>query len=340
MRSRFAIHPQLVIQVHTDRGAYQEYFKNEYERVAVKKKSGALKIKAKISRTLPEPKPGDIRRSLKFKKIFRYDYVIRGLYTDTVTVFFRDTVVGLLYSKAITLFLQAQIIEPIAYYKLLERDILFMHAAGVTDGESGYLLPAYGGTGKTTLTLGLMAEGMEVLGDDLLLVDANSGKVAPYLRPLHVFTYNVKTLRDAELPWTLRMTVRFKDVMRVVLESLTRQEFLISTRVHAEDVYPDFSAGSRVPYRRIAFLIREGDDKVISTDSDIDALVDRVLASEDLNDSLYENIIDPADKDEVVALERAVIRKVLERVPEVWLVNTRKLDLHHLSDFKKKLTAP
>ncbi len=340
MKTRWVIHPQLVMQIHTGRQRYHDYFRNEYEQLeASDKQKDALKIRARIVRRLPEAESGDIRRTLRFKRIFRYEYVVRGLTDDAVDVYFRDSLLGMLYSKMVTLFLQAQVLEPIAYYKLLERNILFMHAAGVSDGEHGYLLPAYGGTGKTTLTLGLMGEGMEVLGDDLLLVDADSGDVAPYLRPLHVFTYNVKTLRDAQLPWSLRMTVRAKDLLRIVLQTVTREEFLISTRVHAQDIYPDLLAASEVPFRRIVFLVKEGKDQVLSTQGHIDELVDRVLDSEDLNDSLYENIIDPADKERVVELERSVIRKVLAHVPEVWIINTRNLDFRNLAEFKERLTG-
>src|SRR5690606_1180277 len=151
---------------------------------------------------------GDRRKSFLFKKLFNQKYIIRNLEKKTVEIFYKDSFAGKVYPKITTLFLQTNVIEPIIYLKLLEKNILFMHAAGVSDGKYGYLFPAYGGTGKTTLTLGLMAENMPVLGDDLILVDTKKGLAHPYLRPLHLFAYNIKTLRDARVPFSLKLKVK------------------------------------------------------------------------------------------------------------------------------------
>ncbi len=338
MRSSWAIHPQLELCLQAQRSAYHRYFANEYDRIeTTESNQDSLRITATITRDLPAPEPGDIRRTLRFKRFFTYEYVIRGLNSAHVEIYFKDRPLGIVYAKIVTLFLQAQVLEPVAYLKLLERDILFMHAAGASDGDRGYVFPAYGGTGKTTLTLGLMAEGFDILGDDLLLVDASEGTVAPYLRPLHIFTYNVKTLRDANLPLRLRMLIRFKDVLRAVLETVTRQEFLISTRVHAEDIYDDLRTGRRVPISRICFLTKEGEDFALSTDTDLEEIVDRILESADLNDSVYENIVDADGRAAVEKLERTVIARAVGHVSEVRFVNTRRLDFRDLSAFRSEL---
>ncbi|MDN4471962.1 hypothetical protein [Demequina zhanjiangensis] len=337
--SAWTIHPALTIEVVASRRRYHRYFENEYARMATGERPDAARITAAIVQELPDEEPGDVRRSLRFKKIFTYDYVVRGLETDHVRIYFRDQPLARVYTNVVTLFLQAQVIEPVAYLKLLERNILFMHAAGVTKGRDAYLFPAFGGTGKTTLTLGLMGEGMRVLGDDLLLVDASSGEVRRYLRPLHLFAYNIRTLRGAEVPWLVRAQVRTKDLMRAVLEPLTRQEFLISTRVHAEELYEDFKKGKRSTVRRIVFLLREGEDHALSTTDDLAVIVDRILESEDLNDSLYANVLNSDQVEDVVALERNVIGHVIGHVDHVSFVNTRKLDFDQLSGFKTWLLS-
>ena len=298
-----------------------------------------MRISAHIVRQLPTAQAGDTVRQLTFKRIFRYEYLVRGLHTDHVEIYFRDHPAARVYTNVVTLFLQAQVIEPIAYFKLLERGVLFMHAAGVTDGEAAYLFPAFGGTGKTTLTLGLLGEGMQVLGDDLLLVDTATGAVRPYLRPLHLFAYNVKTLRGARVPWAVRAQVRTKDVMRAVLERVTRQEFLISTRVHTEQLFRDFRPASQARVERLVFLIKHGDDFDLSTERDIDRIVDQILESEDLNDSLYSNILTPEELDQCVALERDVIGRAIQVVDRVSFVNTRRLDFTDLRDFKDWLVS-
>lgn len=169
------------------------------------------------------------------------------------------------------------------------------------DNIASYLFPAYGGTGKTTLSLGLMREDLHFLGDDLLIVDASTGLVGPYLRPLHVFTYNIKTLRDASIPLSLKARVKAKDILRIILEKTTKQEFLISTRVHASDLYDNLKKVAPAPYKKINFLKKIGEDETIAVTSKTKRdLALRILESEDLNDSLYENILEKDEKSAVV----------------------------------------
>lgn len=338
---RYTIHPQLEINILPTQRRYRKYFENEYLRVSrFKPSEDRTVINVHIVKQLPKHQKGDRRRSLSFKKIFKYEYTVRNLETSTVDIFFQDSAAGKLYAKNITLFLQAQVLEPVVYYKLLQKNVLFMHAAGVSDGKHGYLFPAYGGTGKTTLTLGLMGEGMEVLGDDLLLVEPSTSKVYPYLRPLHIFTYNVKTLRDATIPLLIRAKVKTKDILRIILENLTKQEFLISTRVHADTLYATFRAGKVVSYRKVLFLKKTGEDEKIKiTKKNIKELARKILKSEDLNESLYKNILDASEKTTTQELELAVIEGVLSKVEYLEFINTRLLDFRDLKSFKLRILA-
>lgn len=337
---KYTIHPTMTINIVTKNRRYLAYFKNEYERVAnFEPSKDQTVVNVHIVKRLPANENGDIRKTLSFKKIFKYSYVIRGLETNSIDIFFKDVPVAAAYRNIVTLFLQAQIMEPVVYYKFLERNILFMHSAGVTDGKNGYIFPAYGGTGKTTLTLGLMGEGMNVLGDDLLIVEPDKRTVHPYLRPLHVFTYNVKTLRGANIPLSTKSIVKLKDILRAILEATTRQEFLISTRVHADTLYADFTPGTSVPYRKICFLKKTGEhEKIKISKENIRELAQKILESEDLNDSLYDNILPESAKKETVEKELRVIENVLRNVPVLEFINTRKLDFRDLKDFKKQLT--
>ena len=339
---RYTIHPTLSIDISTKNRRYLEYFKNEYERVSnfTPLRKNHVTVKVSIVTKLPRKQPGDISRTPTYKKLFHYEYLIRGLETDTVEIYFKDIAIAKTYRNVVTLFLQAQIVEPVVYYKLLEKNILFMHSAGVTDGKDGYIFPAYGGTGKTTLTLGLMGEGLQVLGDDLLIVEPDKKLVHPYLRPLHIFTYNVKTLRGATIPMRYKTIVKAKDLLRILLETTTRQEFLISTRIHADTLYAGFTPGKTVPYRKICFLKKTGDhEKITITKSNIRELAERILESEDLNDSLYDNILPKSQKPRVVELELKVIENVLKNVKYLEFINTRLLDFRDLKDFKSLLLA-
>src|SRR5512138_1503137 len=201
---RYILHPTLEVNIITDDRRYASYFRNEYQRVSrfTPNKDHTV-ITVHIVRQLPHKQEHDRLRKFDFKNVLKHTYLVRGIETDHVDIYFEDSVGGKLYAKLLTLFLQTQVLEPVIYFKLLERNVLFMHAAGVSDGKCGYLFPAYGGTGKTTLTLGLMGEEMHVLGDDLLLVEPDTRVVYPYLRPLHIFSYNAKTLRGAVIPLSI-----------------------------------------------------------------------------------------------------------------------------------------
>lgn len=339
---KFIIHSKLIISIDTKDSRYKRYFTNEYSRVSgFEPASDAIRIQVKIVKEIPKLDGKDyIYRSNRFKKIFNYQYGISGINSDIVTIYFKDEWFGKLYAKNLTLFLQAQILEPIIYFKLLQKNVLFMHAAGVSLDGNGYLFPAYGGTGKTTLSLGLMGEGFNFLGDDLLLVEPDTGIVYPYLRPLHVFTYNISTLRGAQLPALIKLKVKTKDIIRTGLEAVLKNEFLISTRVHADQLYQDFKPSKPVKYQKILFLTKSGNDTVVPlTEQNINEEASKVLSSFDLNTSLYENILDDNAASSSQELEHRVMINVLKRVGKIEYINTRLLDFTNLSNFKDKLLS-
>ena len=69
------------------------------------------------------------------------------------------------------------------------RGLYGLHANGVVDDETGYLIVGRSGSGKTTLTASLMRQGWRVLADDaLLLRDAPGGVQALALRRGFSFT--------------------------------------------------------------------------------------------------------------------------------------------------------
>jgi len=334
----------VTLVVETADHGYKRYFDNEYRRLGELAPPGAAPttITVHIVDALPGEKPGDIRREVVFKKLFRHAYVVRGLQTSDVHLYFRRHPVGALYATAVGVFLQAQVLEPILYLKLLEQEVLLIHAAGVADDRHGYVFPAHGGTGKTTLSLNLLRNGFNLLGDDLLLLDPATQTVYAYPRPLHLFTYNIDTLADANVPVKVRAAIRFKNVLRFLLERSTGQQFLISTRVHVDEIYPAVVFSGPVKYRKIMFLKADGgNERVRLTDGrSCESAARAILASADLNTSLYENVLsDERLAAEVRLRELAVTRKVLSRLEEMEFVNTRRMDLGNLSGFAAGLRA-
>jgi hypothetical protein len=60
------------------------------------------------------------------------------------------------------------------------------HAAALTRDDETVLLLAKAGSGKTTLTLGLMARGWAPLADDIVLLDAETLGIAAFPRCFHI----------------------------------------------------------------------------------------------------------------------------------------------------------
>ncbi|MFJ4296673.1 hypothetical protein [Curtobacterium sp. NPDC089689] len=332
--STYRFYGILDIVLHTEHAGWRRYFDNEYARISsdTGADAAALRVDVHITKRPPTRQPGDIVRSERFKGLFRYSYVIRGIDTDHVTIWFREHPIDRVYMNAIGVYLQAQVLEPIVYAKLLQEDVLLLHAGGVASTDKGFLLPAYGGTGKTTLSMSLMAAGYKLLGDDLLFVELRSGRVHPYPRPLHVFTYNIRNLVDARIPTKYQVAVYTKNVLRWVLERVLRREFLISTRVHADELYPGDVFAAAVPYTAIGFLRKTGPavEEVRITEDNVHELADAIAASEDLNDSML--AILGSDSRRVAAflsLEHDVIVRLLRQFDRLLYVNTRAMDLAH-----------
>ncbi|MBF0686353.1 MAG: hypothetical protein IR158_05470 [Cellulomonas sp.] len=327
---RYNFYGFLTVELNTRHRGYRRYFDNEYLRIAQGDPAAATAatIRVHVVDDLPDARPGDIVRHTRYKRLFTYRTLVRGLETDQVDIYFGRHWVDRVYMNAIGVFLQAQVLEPVMYYKLLHSGVLFMHAAGVTKDGEAIALPAYGGTGKTTLSIALLAQGFRFLGDDLLFVDTTSGIVHPYPRPLHIFTYNVRSLVGARIPLRYRAAVYGKNAIRFVLERVLRTEFLISTRIHADEIFPGDVFGSAAPVGGIGFLRKDGPATTTVDVGDDNAreLAAEVARSADLNDSMRDLVSGDATFDErFTRLELDVIESLLRRAGRLTYVNTRAL---------------
>lgn len=336
MKFNFFNYLNLIINSNGHKG-YEKYFKNEYLRIAKSSKisAKASSVTIEIVDKLPKPSEKDIKRVVRYKKLFTYQYLIRDLHEEKVTIYFKTHIIDKIYMNAIGVFLQAQVLEPVMYLKLLEKNVLFMHAGGVADSKNGYLMPAHGGTGKTTFSIALLNHGYKLLGDDLLFVAIGERMVYPYPRPMHIFTYNINNLNGAKIPLRYKSAVYIKNVLRFFLEKLLRTEFLISTRIHADEVFTDNPFGKAVPYKEIFFLRKGGPatETINITSKNKQEIALEIMESEDLNDSLYDILHDKPEVDYVKKLEQKVIASLLAQFSTVTYINTRKLDLQNLRSF-------
>ncbi|PYY40830.1 MULTISPECIES: hypothetical protein [unclassified Curtobacterium] len=344
MATTYSFYGILDVNLQTEHRGWRRYFDNEYARIAKPSADApraTLTVDVRIEEKAPSREPGDVRGTERFKGLFKFSYVIRGLDTDHVTIWFRSHWLDRVYMNAIGVYLQAQVLEPIIYAKLLERDVLLMHAGGVASDTKGFLLPAYGGTGKTTLSMSLMAAGYKLLGDDLQFVDLTSGIVHPYPRPLHIFTYNVQNLVGAKVPLKYSSAVYAKNVLRWVLERLLHREFLISTRIHADELYPGEVFAKAVPYTAVGFLRKTGPgvESVDITDDNVDELADGIAASADLNDSLAAILHGDPRLTAMIEREHRVLVALLRQFDRLLYVNTRQMDLSNPDELIRQLEA-
>lgn len=320
----------LTVELVTSHRGWRRYLDNEYLRIARATTSSprAATVRVEIVDRLPAREAGDVVHVTRFKRLFTYRTLVRGLDTDRVTIYFARHWVDRVYMNAIGVYLQAQVLEPVMYYKLLQQGVLLMHAAGVTKDGEATLLPAYGGTGKTTLSIALLSQGFRFLGDDLLLVDTADLTVHPYPRPLHIFTYNIRSLSGARIPLRYRTAVYAKNVLRFVLERVLRTEFLISTRVHADELFAHDVFGQASPVGAVAFLRKDGPAfaPVTVTEDNARELAAAIAESADLNDSLRDLLAgDEAFLARFTELELDVIEKVLRGTGRLTHVNSRAL---------------
>lgn len=125
-------------------------------------------------------------------------------------------------------------------------DRLLIHAAAVVRAGRALLLAAPSTSGKTTLTLGLLAHGWNYLSDELAPVDAATLDVAPYPRPLHVRPRTLRVLAaQPALEAALRRRVRLVEASPDVTLGIPLAPPLMTARVPlAAIVFPQYVPGS------------------------------------------------------------------------------------------------
>lgn len=86
------------------------------------------------------------------------------------------------------------VVQPIIEYKLLEKDIAFIHAGAAAKNGESFLLAGRGGVKKTSYLMHLLKNGWEYLADDLVIL--RNGKLYSYPMCDTFFDYFFKYKKD------------------------------------------------------------------------------------------------------------------------------------------------
>lgn len=82
------------------------------------------------------------------------------------------------------------LLRPIIYYKLAEKRLFLIHAAGVSNDGKAYIFPGRGGAFKTSLVMDFIKKkGFSYLGDDRIILTNNEVLNFPAHYPLFEYTF-------------------------------------------------------------------------------------------------------------------------------------------------------
>ncbi|MBW8371050.1 MAG: HprK-related kinase A [Thiobacillus sp.] len=124
---------------------------------------------------------------------------------------------------------------------------LIIHAAVVEKNGLAAILPAPPGSGKSTLTAGLVLSGWRLLSDELTLIDRKSGLIQPLPRPVSLKNQSIDVIRqfspDAYINRASHDTVKGTVAhMRPPRDSVQRQH---ETARPGWVIFPKWEAGAR-----------------------------------------------------------------------------------------------
>ena len=270
--------------------------------------------------TEPQEKALDtetLRFTELFRKLFRVSFSITGIEHSTTTVHVKSHKIVYISPYVMGLFIQTQIIDPLMYLKCVLKDKLIAHAACISDGKSSYLLPAFGGTGKTTTSLLLANEGKVFLADDLVFV-SEEGIAYGYPRPLHLFTYVLKNVSFLNLDLKTKLSIRLKNIIRTALCFLLKEEFFICTRVEVRKAMPNIKIGKSFPIKKICFLRKPGNVNNLPKISkeNIGKFITLFIEMDDIHLLLFDRLLkdNSSLKQTISGKERKIVKTLLEDI--------------------------
>jgi len=154
------------------------------------------------------------------------------------------------------------LLRPIIYYKLIKKNYVMIHSAGVSKDFQGYIFTGRGGVYKTTLTMNFIKKGFDYLGDDRVIL--KDGNVFSFPGHFHVFEYIYQNLETEKMG--------FKDKVGIIIK-LRKNTLEKCNRVPVADK-------SRL--KKVFFVTKTNSQKICVNDISLKEATERLVASNKL----------------------------------------------------------
>ncbi len=184
-------------------------------------------------------------------------------------------------------------IHPVLQMLFLRKKHCMIHSASVAINGRGVLLPALGGTGKTSAIICISKEisGSSFLSDDfsfispdLIYSDPKAFSIYPYHRSLfpHLFKSRHKVLIPScfsNISEKVRNIVRPAIMMFPRLENIAKRITPEYMQVPAREALPDFEFSDKAKIDTILFIERYSGDKMVLEDISVDQARQRLIGN-------------------------------------------------------------
>lgn len=337
---RYNLHNFISIIIHTDSVKFWKHFEYEYGRFAMPYSApcDAPSVIVQIVKKMPEQKPEDIYKTLKFKKIIPCSYLIRNVNSNKVEVYFKQSIFQNIYLRPCVTFLRSHIIHPLIYMILLKRDMLFM-GSGVASLASGFIIVGKQGSGKTTLGLELIKRGLKFISEDRQFIGCGQDKsVYGGQHPFLLSLYNFKKM-NRKLDLYRKVSLEFQNLLRFILQIITKERSLPRTWLPAEIICPGVEFSPPVHYKGVLIVENSESTQKRSDSIEHEKTVLDIIECNLRSENLYSYILfnNPDLKLETRAREVEVVRKMLSDISFVKYINPRNMDSEELDRLAEEL---
>jgi hypothetical protein len=237
MTKHYNFHDILRVAIHTDSHEAIREFQAEYG--AYEAPAGPADLEVTIAPFEVRPRAG-ARHLGRYRidgewidgaehyKVARWHFALRGLAAPATELYFHGGVFALF-------FLQHFFIEQIMRFRMLQKDVAFVHSGCVAEQCRSVLFPGPGQVGKTALALQQAVLGRQFQSEDYTFLSAN-GQTYSYLRRLHLSDHVHDACPEATQGLNTRHRLAIKTKLLIYYMTLKYAD--LSESVALPDVVP------------------------------------------------------------------------------------------------------